>query len=1124
MTAVDDHQTKKRVEARFKSDLDGMLEYFERNPSVRETITTELLQEHFDTTFDRTKSFTVSAAFAKVLLNALINRKEYQNDFSVPRFADGLRTNEFLKLMDIYDLYGAVIHHLYTLDTRSALFALQNIFKENASDVKSFKSNLYTTYIKLLFTLDVDDEDFYQQSEDAFIEEICQSSEDPIGLFVIANLLQQMLIQASLQNRNKTVESGMSKRISRMLSFMGKIHQICPGGLPQAIIAAIPATFRSQLGTFLSESSPTSKKRKLSYTIYLQNRNCQNTRTYEPSLKEAWESVKHKETGLSKHETAFVLICSHLERKIIPTCNKSSSRSLQSKEKYLTAFEELQTTIRNNDTAKESLIRVKLWCIDVLINSDRFWISVLKIIIQFIDVWSRDIVKAGAETVIGSFIAKEKLLEPFSERLSELVKFYEQSGDKSSLYIIKDACLIYERSIDCIESPEYLNSIRQLLFNERLPCFGLAEIWNIRFNEELTLIINQITITEDDDECFTTQSTSKKLVLMSILWPYKVVYQLIKSSISNKNQYKAIIPLLKNLGNICTLTKSSDALPLIVFADITSLEALNDSMSKEICKVFKSLFVENDSHCPVILQDQAKGYMIGTFLSKYVFTDLVVMNTISDTDRSFKDQEAFRLALYILNAFCEFPPGKEQDWKTFISQLDYTPVMYSVSSQVGAYFIYLLGLYKQSDGSRPPPRVEIQDKELILKYLERLAIFMQHDNDRYGNQPSCSSYDLIQSLESAADNWGQLLWLDHFPAIAKSKTFRNISKDGQENGLKDKFSKEGWEYLFKMCLLSTRMTDNMFMVTSTWKENLECLWMHPYECKVIKEGFQHALHPQNGFSLCPLFPKLIVYFLGALFETLPSEDVIRRYDYASTGSKYLVHRLTRAGLKQYFSILYAVELIKDQLRKDYDVADEMDCYYISSLIKTIRELVDWSKLCHVQGTPGYQQLRKLLTQNTSDIECLNYASYTNDNDAQGNSIPIIKIYYPLLGEESISNRSLALLTITHLCTLSVEARRNELISALLSMLVMQITEGLIDARQQQHFNTMLSNQTKDRANRWRKLKRQKKVMIYRPILSNEEELAVIDFVRQLPNADQVLQALELNGPKPLDNTKQLYFL
>lgn len=101
----------------------------------RETITTELLQEHFDTTFDRTKSFTVSAAFAKVLLNALINRKgksttdirartidqayaEYQNDFSVPRFADGLRTNEFLKLMDIYDLYGAVIHHLYTLDTR----------------------------------------------------------------------------------------------------------------------------------------------------------------------------------------------------------------------------------------------------------------------------------------------------------------------------------------------------------------------------------------------------------------------------------------------------------------------------------------------------------------------------------------------------------------------------------------------------------------------------------------------------------------------------------------------------------------------------------------------------------------------------------------------------------------------------------------------------------------------------------------------------------------------------------------------------------------------------------------------------------------------------------------------
>lgn len=144
--------------------------------------------------------------------------------------------------------------------------------------------------------------------------------------------------------------------------------------------------------------------------------------------------------------------------------------------------------------------------------------------------------------------------------------------------------------------------------------------------------------------------------------------------------------------------------------------------------------------------------MIGTFLSKYVFTDLVVMNTISDMDRSFKDQEAFRLALYIFSTFCEFPPGKEQDWKTFISQIDYAPVMYSVSSQVGVYFIYLLGLYKQSDDSRPPPRVGIQDKELMLRYLERLAIFMQHDNDKYGNQSSCSSYDLIQSLESAAGN------------------------------------------------------------------------------------------------------------------------------------------------------------------------------------------------------------------------------------------------------------------------------------------------------------------------------------------------------------------------------------
>lgn len=112
-------------------------------------------------------------------------------------------------------------------------------------------------------------------------------------------------------------------------------------------------------------------------------------RVNESSLKETWETAKHKQDVLSKHETAFVLICSHLEKKAIPVFNKSSSVILQSKGKHLVTFDELQTIIRNNGTAKEPLMRTKLWCIDVLINKDRFWISVLKIMIQFIDIWSR---------------------------------------------------------------------------------------------------------------------------------------------------------------------------------------------------------------------------------------------------------------------------------------------------------------------------------------------------------------------------------------------------------------------------------------------------------------------------------------------------------------------------------------------------------------------------------------------------------------------------------------------------------------------------------------------------------------------------------------------------------------
>lgn len=53
------------------------------------------------------------------------------------------------------------------------------------------------------------------------------------------------------------------------------------------------------------------------------------------------------------------------------------------------------------------------------------------------------------------------------------------------------------------------------------------------------------------------------------MWPYEVLRRLLLSSIENKNQYKATVPILHTLGGLCLLKKrsgdtSSDGKPLLL--------------------------------------------------------------------------------------------------------------------------------------------------------------------------------------------------------------------------------------------------------------------------------------------------------------------------------------------------------------------------------------------------------------------------------------------------------------------------------------------------------------------------------------------------------------------------------
>lgn len=76
---------------------------------------------------------------------------------------------------------------------------------------------------------------------------------------------------------------------------------------------------------------------------------------------------------------------------------------------------------------------------------------------------------------------------------------------------------------------------------------------------------------------------------------------------------------------------------------------------------------------------------------------------------------------------------------------------------------------------------------------------------------------------------------------------------------------------------------------------MEVLHKHPYSCDIVKQGFRQALHPKHGFGLAPLFPKLLVHFLGLLFESFPAQEIIIQCMYRDVGVKYLIKRLAPSG-------------------------------------------------------------------------------------------------------------------------------------------------------------------------------------------------------------------------------------
>ncbi|KAI9259156.1 hypothetical protein EDC94DRAFT_612496 [Helicostylum pulchrum] len=726
------------------------------------------------------------------------------------------------------------------------------------------------------------------------------------------------------------------------------------------------------------------------------------------------------------------------------------------------------------------------------------------------------------------------------------VEHYNREDNSTSIELIKKISQLLDICLNHIQTNEELLLFRDHVFNNRnennyirSPILGSTLFWNIPFEQNMVKVTNQITSFEEDT--LVPEDVVRKIIILSIVWPYEVVRQLFLTCIQNKNQYKAIVPILIKLGNLCTLvdrTNGRDTLLVSVLKDTITAEN-SDLVAKYMSNIthfIKSCCHQKEfnSEYPLILTPNS--LVDQELLSvKDALTHCVLQNFILFSEsNSDMHLVLVQFALYVLNAFCDAP--STNDWTTIMSKSDFPAFLYCSPE---TYLVCLTKLLKlRLLDNLQPVVLRLQDWESALHIIKRLSIILEYVMETHCEHFS-SVYQFFRDTLLEFDWKTQLLWYNVTHRIIKRPLQVPMAFFRITGGLNDLFIKEcnddsvqtsekleGWFQVFTACKLSTNLTDELFEHMDKWMYNLLLLWNHPYEDTIVRASLEHVLHPKTSLSVSIEYPDLLLHFLGKLYDSfIDVHTVIREYGgYEKEEMNPIIQDISEVGTKQYFIILYIILLLKDNINRSTEMSDKQDNYYVSGLVKLLQNFTNWANIS--QADTSYNELKSKTKADTiSDL-------VENQNSLSAVDMEPKVVYYPLLDTQDLkSNRALSVITFYHLCSIIQDKTLDEVQQQAIERLMIQITEGLIDMPSRQHFQRMLQQQPKNRIVHWKKRKSDYKfVMLMRPaLMPSEEKLLGSVVLDSVPSYKRMAEALGLNVLNKEEETsfkkpQYLYFL
>ncbi|KAI8354205.1 hypothetical protein BD560DRAFT_212664 [Blakeslea trispora] len=566
---------------------------------------------------------------------------------------------------------------------------------------------------------------------------------------------------------------------------------------------------------------------------------CQSMRSREDLL-EAWQDSN--KAGSNLHQTAFMTICSHLKLKGL-----TSTRQTQPHHEFKALEDMLQ------QQAVDPLCQSKLYCCFALNHRSDNWLSLLKAMTQFIDLWIDDLEHSGCMNAYMALIVQQDLLS---------ILFDKIHVHKCDVDLAKKICQLLKQCMDYGSLDQLLNLLDYAVSHQqtldRMPAFDITDIWAFPYQSQLRKVCNQITLTEEDKEegnMTIPLETLKVLTQLTIVWPWTTLKTLMELCLSNKNQYKAILPIFKTFKRI--LKDNLSFVNLLKVQMAIQMQSEYDSLQENTLQFINACCrSDHDSHIPTLLISENKAILltVDQLIQTFVIPTLETCLTTSVPDTQLP-LHSVRLCLALL---CSLTESSQMDWTESVldqSLREQTPCLFQSSiSLLASLLTQLVDLrHKQTIVDYPIVRqLQLQDWELLVTFLER---FVKLCSCAISQGQLDHIQHMIQTQGQQYTWQTQLFWLPIRPTLTHLPYPLSSLKIQEEKEIL--IEKEGWHVFFEACKLSTCMTDTLLIQGPF----MPALCAHPFECSEILTGFQDVLYPQPLLTVASEYPKLMHYFL-----------------------------------------------------------------------------------------------------------------------------------------------------------------------------------------------------------------------------------------------------------------------